>query len=88
MSKTIKTLYYVDMDDNTKGLLMAYPSDKDLRNIETIQEIGEVLHSANFGEKIGICNSIANELVYHGEAETTCSMGRYEFGWEETELYS
>ena len=85
---TSKILYYVDTDDNTKGALMAYPSDKDLRDTETIEEIGQVLHEANFGEKKGICNSIAWELAYHGEAETTCGMGRYEFGWEETELFS
>lgn len=83
---TIKALYYVDVDDNTKGLLVAYPSDKDLRNLETIEEIGQVLHEANFGEKIGISNSVAYELVYHGEAELTCQMGNYAFGWEETEL--
>ena len=33
---TIKVLYYVDTDDNTKGTLMAYPSDKELRNLDTI----------------------------------------------------
>lgn len=86
MSKTIKILYYVDMDDNTKGSLVAYPSLKDLRNEETIKEIGNILHGANFGEKIGISNSVAWELVYHGEAELTCSMGNYQFGWEEVEL--
>lgn len=85
---TIKILYYVDVDDNTKGSLMAYPSDKELRNLETIEQIGQVLHEANFGEKIGISNSVAYELVYHGTAELTCQMGNYEFGWEETELYS
>ena len=88
MIKKIKVLYYVDVNDNTKGALMAYPSDKDLRNLETIEEIGQVLHEANFGEKIGISNSVAYELVYHGEAELTCQMGNYEFGWEETELKS
>lgn len=87
MSKTIKIIYYVDSDDNTKGSLMAYPSDKDLRNLKTIEEIGQVLHEANFGEKIGICNSVAYELVYHGSAELTCQMGKYEFGIEETELF-
>lgn len=85
---TIKVLYYVDTDDNIKGSLMAFPSDKDLRNFDTIQQIGQVLHEANFGEKIGISNSVAYDLVYHGEAELTCQMGNYEFGWEETELFS
>ena len=85
---TIKVLYYVDTDDNTKGTLMAYPSDKELRNLETIKKIGQVLHEANFGDRIGISNSVAYELVYHGSAELTCQMGNYEFGWEETELFS
>ena len=85
---TIKVLYYVDKDDNTKGSLMAFPSDKDLRNLNTIEQIGQTLHEANFGEKIGICNSIAIDLVYHGNAEETFAMGTYEFGWEEIELFS
>ena len=84
---TIKILFYVDIDDNTKGALMAFPSDKDLRNLDTIQQIGQVLHEANFGERIGISNSVAYELAYNGEAELTCQMGNYEFGFEETELY-
>ena len=41
---TIKILYYVDIDDNTKGSLMAFPSDKDLRNLETIEKIGQVVN--------------------------------------------
>ena len=85
---TIKVLYYVDKDDNTKGTLMAYPSEKELRRLGTIQQIGQVLHEANFGERIGICNSVAYEIVYHGSAELTCQMGNYTFGWEETELFS
>lgn len=82
----IKILYYVNMVDNTKGSLVAYPSDKDLRNEENIKEIGCILHEANFGDKVGISNTVALELVYHGDAELTCSMGKYAFGWEETEL--
>ena len=85
---TIKVLYYVDVDDNTKGALMAFPSDKDLRNLDTIQQIGQVLHEAHFGDRIGVSNSVATELVYHGDAELTCQMGKYAFGWEETELFS
>ena len=85
---TIKVLYYVDTDDNTKGALMAFPSDKDLRSLDTIEQIGQVLHEANFGERIGISNSVDYELVYHGSAELTCQMGNYAFGWEETELFS
>lgn len=87
MTMTINVLYYVDSDDNTKGNLMAFPSDKDLRNMEAIEQIGQVLHEAKFGD-IVISNSVAWEVVYNGTAELTCQMGNYEFGWEEIELIS
>ena len=87
MIMTIKILYYVDTDDNTKGSLMAFPSDKDLRNLEAIDQISKVLLEANFGDRTSVCNSVACELVYHGDAELTCQMGNYAFGWEETELF-
>ena len=82
----IKVLYYVDNDDNTKGALIAFPSNKDLRNEETIKKIGEVLHGHGFGEKMGICNSVAWELAHHGKAELTCMMGNYSFSFEEIEF--
>ena len=85
---TIKVLYYVDSGDSTKGSLMAFPSDKDLRNMEAIEQIGQALHEANFGDKIGVSNSVAWEVVYNGTAELACQMGNYEFGWEEIELIS
>lgn len=85
---TIKVLYYVDSGDNTKGNLIAFPSEKDLRNTETIEQIGQVLHEGHFGDKIGVSNSVAWEVVYNGTAELACQMGNYEFGWEEIELIS
>ena len=85
---TIKVLYYVDSDDNTKGNLMAFPSEKNLRNTETIEQIGQALHEANLDDKIGVSNSVAWEVVYNGTAELTCQMGNYEFGWEEIEFIS
>ena len=84
----IKVLYYVDSDDNTKGNLMAFPSEKDLRNTETIEQIGQMLYEGHFGDKIGISNSVAWDVIYHGDAELICQMGNYEFGWEEIELIS
>ena len=86
MSKTIKIIYYVDSDDNTKGSLMAYPSDKDLRDFNTIEEIANTLVEANFGYKNN-CESIAWEIAHIGCSETLCRMGKYEFGIEETELF-
>ena len=85
---TIKVLYYVDSDDNTKGNLMAFPSEKNLRNTETIEQIGQMLYEGHFGDKIGISNSVAWDVIYHGDAELICQMGNYEFGWEEIELIS
>ena len=86
MSKTIKIIYYVDSDDNTKGSLMAYPSDKDLRDSSAIDEMANVLHEANFG-KVSDCKLIAWELAHNGMSKTLCVMGKYEFGIEETELF-
>lgn len=86
MSRTIKIIYYVDSDDNTKGSLMAYPSDKDLRNTSTIDEVANILHEANFG-KVSDCKVIAWEIAHNGSAKTFCKMGKYEFGIEETELF-
>lgn len=59
---TIKVLYYVDSDDNTKGNLMAFPSDKDLRNTETIEQIGQVLHEGHFGDKIEFPTQLHGKL--------------------------
>lgn len=87
IAKEIKVIYYVNSDDNTKGTLMAFPSDKDLRNNDTIEQIGKVLHESNFGDKMGISNSVAWELAYHGTAELSCQMGNYEFGIEEIPLF-
>ena len=84
----IKVLYYVDIDDNTKANLVAFPSDKDLHNNETIEQIGKILYEGNFGDKKGISNSVAWEIVHNGVAELSCKMGNYEFGWEEIHLIS
>ena len=84
---TIKVLYYVDSDDNTKGNLMAFPSEKDLRDKETCKEIANVLHEANFGSQ-NVCAIIAWELAHNGSSKTFCKMGEYEFGIEETELFT
>ena len=81
----IKVLYYVDSDDNTKGSLIAFPSNKNLQDTETIEQIMKVLKEWNFGGEIGIA---AFELAYHGYAELSCQMGNYEFGWEEIELFT
>ena len=86
MIKDIKIIYYVDSDDNTKGALMAFPSDKDLRTKEVRDEMARALVDANFGNQ-SHCDTIAWEIAHNGMSETICGMGRYEFGIEETELY-
>ena len=85
---TIKVLYYVDVEDNTKGALIAFPIGKELRNKETIATISQVLQEGNFAESEPIANVVAWELVHNNEAELTCTMGKYHFGFEETELFS
>lgn len=83
----IKILYYVDVNDKTKGALVAFPNDNDIRTKETIDGIGKMLHEANFGDTLEQSKVAAWEAVYNGSTEMTCSMGKYEFGWEETELW-
>lgn len=85
-NKTIKVLYHVDIDDNTKTPFMAFESDKELRNIEVIEQIGEQIELHGFGKR-GVCNSVAWELVHNGSAVLTCIMGEYEFGIDEVELF-
>ena len=87
MSKSIKIIYYVHPYDNKKGSLMAFPSDKDLRNRAAIDMIASVLHEADFGS-LGVCKIIAWEIVHNGSSKTFCKMGEYEFGIEETELFT
>ena len=41
MNKNVKVVYYVDIDDNTKGCLCAIPSDKDLRDSSVIQKVAD-----------------------------------------------
>lgn len=82
MIKKIKVLYYVDINDNTKGCLCAVPSDKDMRSQSVMKKIKEELECANFGSH-GVCSHITQSIVYTHSASLTCQMGNYEFGIEE-----
>lgn len=86
MNKSVKVVYYVDTEDNTKGCLCAIPSDKDLCNLDIVELIGKEIHSHGFDERRGVCNSVAWELVRHKRAVLLSPMGKYEFGIEETPL--
>ena len=86
MSKTIKIIYYVHPFDNTKGALIAFPSDKNLREAKVINELANALWEGNFGDMTD-SKVIAWEIAHNGSAKTFCKMGEYEFGIEETELY-
>ena len=87
MTKNVKVLFYVDVDDNTKTMALAFDSELDLRDKEHIKKAAEALEVAGFGSSF-VCETIAWEVIYHGSAILNCTMGKYEFGFEEVELIS
>lgn len=87
MSKfnNIKVVYYIDIDDDTKGILCAIPSDKDMRDKEVVDFIANEIHAAF----VSICHVTINDskelaegIAYHEYA----SVCEYEFGIEEIPL--
>ena len=83
MSKKVNIIYYVDVDDNTKGCLCAVPSDKDLRDSSIIQKIAEsILESGILAQFGGYAHDIAKAVCHHGFA----NLAEYEFGVEEIPL--
>ena len=81
MAKNVRVYFYVDMDDNTKSAFAVVPEGKDLRNKESIKEMTNELQAIGFGNG-AVCQHIAESLIYTGQAEVTCTMGRYQFGNE------
>ena len=83
MSEKVNIIYYVDIDDNTKGCLCAVPSDKDLRDSSIIQKIAEsILESGILAQFGGYAHDIAKAVCHHGFAY----LAEYEFGVEEIPL--
>lgn len=85
MSKNVKIVYYVDVDDNTKGCLCAVPSDKDMRDKDIISKIAnEIEESGILNDRMKRVNirSIAFAIA-HGYG---CEAFEYEFGVEEVPL--
>lgn len=83
MSKKVNIIYYVDVDDNTKGCLCAIPSNLDLRNSNVIQKIAEsILESGILAQFGGYAHDIAKAVCHHGFA----NLAEYEFGVEEIPL--
>lgn len=83
MSEKVNIIYYVDVDDNTKGCLCAVPSDKDLRDSSIIQKIAEsILESGILAQFGGYAHDIAKAVCHHGFA----NLAEYEFGVEEIPL--
>ena len=87
MSKTkdIKVVYYVDIDDDTKSILCAIPSDKDMRHQEVVDFIANEIHAA-FASICHVTINDSNELakgIAHHEYASVCE---YEFGVEEIPL--
>lgn len=81
MSKQVKVVYYVDIDDNTKGTLCAIPSYKDLREPNVIDAIASAIHESGILRPYfhDDCQEVAKGIAYH---ESYC-IGEYEFGIEE-----
>jgi hypothetical protein len=82
-NKSVKVVYYVDVDDNTKGCLCAVPSDKDLRDSSIVQKVADtIVESGILAQFDGFAHNIANAVCHHGFA----NLAEYEFGVEEVPL--
>ena len=83
MSKNVKVVYYVDIDDNTKGCLCAIPSDKDMRDSSVVQKVADtIVESGILAQFGGFAHNIANAVCHNGFA----NLAEYEFGVEEIPL--
>lgn len=85
MARKINVVYYVDTEDNTKGILCAIPSDKDLRSDDVVENIVEELKSTFAHNSLTTihAHSIALSIAQHNYA----SMKDYEFGVEEIPFF-
>ena len=85
MAKDIKVVYYVDVDDDTKGCLCAIPSDKNMRNNDVVDFIADEIHSV-LGLSCHLtmedCKELAVSIAYNQFANAH----EYEFGVEEIPL--
>ena len=84
MAKQVNVIYYVDIDDNTKGALCAIPSDKDLRNNDVVEAIANAIHDSGILRPYFVddCKEVAKGIAFH----ETYGIGEYEFGVEEIPL--
>lgn len=83
-NKNVKIVYYVDVDDNTKGCLCAVPSDKDLRDSAIISQIAEYIANHFTHRPLMVEHSLdmAMAIAHYEFAD----MYEYEFGVEEVPL--
>lgn len=84
--KKIKIVYYVDVDDNTKGCVCAIPSDKDMRNPKVVEKIANAIEEILSPIHVLIGDlkmELAKGVAFHGYA----NIYGYEFGIEETNLF-
>lgn len=84
MTNNIKVIYYVDIDDNTKGTLCAIPSNKELRDNDVIKAITSAIHDSGILRPYfhDDCEEVAKGIAYH----EMYAIGEYEFGIEEIPL--
>ena len=86
MNKNVKVVYYVDIDDNTKGCLCAIPSDKDLRDSSVIQKVADEIKNVfePIHQLMGEHSyDLAKAVCHHGYS----NIFEYEFGIEEIPLF-
>ncbi len=83
IEKKVNVIFYVDVDDNTKGNICAIPSDKDMRSSSIIQKVANcIVESGILAQFSGFALNIAKAVCHHGFA----NLNEYQFGVEETIL--
>ena len=83
MIKKVNIVYYVDTNDNTKGVICAIPSDKDMRSWPVIEKVTfAIVESGILAQFSGFAYEIAKAVLHHGFS----NFAEYQFGVEETEL--
>ena len=86
MNRSIKVVYYVDVDDDTKGCLCAIPSDKDMRDNEVVEFIANEIKSV-FEPIHNLMGEHSMELAKAIAHHEFADMYEYNFGIEEIPLF-
>lgn len=85
MNKNVNIVYYVDIDDNTKGNICAIPSDIDMRDPNIIEKVANAISEVLSPIRPEVEEhkiSIATAIAHHKFS----NLYDYEFGVEEAAL--